>query len=96
VHRAPWPGRHELTRAAEGGDARVVDVVSRALSQVRRAKSERRLSMRTEVPLAEARGPAAELELLSRAADDLRAAGHIGRLELLPDRTDKLLVACAF
>jgi valyl-tRNA synthetase len=96
VHRAPWPSRHELTQVAEGGDERVMDVVSRALSQVRRAKSERKLSMRTEVPIAEVLGPAAELELLSLAADDLRAAGRIGRLDLLPDRTDQLVVACAF
>jgi valyl-tRNA synthetase len=96
VHQAPWPTRHELTRVAEDGDPRVMDVVSRALSQVRRAKSERRLSMRTEVPIAEVLGPTAELELLSLAADDLRAAGHIGKLDLLPDRTDELVVACAF
>jgi valyl-tRNA synthetase len=96
VHRAPWPTRHELTRVAAAGDERILEVVGRALSQVRRAKSERRLSMRSEVPLAEALGPAAELELLSRAADDLRAAGHIGKLDLLPDRTDELVVACAF
>jgi valyl-tRNA synthetase len=96
VHRAPWPSRHELTHIAEGGDARVMEVVGRALSQVRRAKSERSLSMRTEVPIAEVLGPAAELELLAQAADDLRAAGHIGTLDLLPDRTDELVVACAF
>jgi valyl-tRNA synthetase len=92
VHRAAWPGRHELARAAEGGDARVMDVVSRALSQVRRAKSERKLSMRTEVPRAEVLGPPAELELLSRAAGDLRAAGHIGRLDLLPDRSSPAIL----
>jgi valyl-tRNA synthetase len=96
VHRAPWPTGHELAGIAEGGDERVMDVVSRALSQVRRAKSERKLSMRTEVPVAEVLGPAAELELLSRAADDLRAAGRIGKLDLLPDRTDELVVACTF
>jgi valyl-tRNA synthetase len=96
VHRAPWPSRYELTGPAADGDARVLSVVSRALSQVRRAKSERKLSMRTEVPLAEVLGPAAELELLALAADDLRAAGHIGKLDLLPDRTAELVVACAF
>jgi valyl-tRNA synthetase len=96
VHRAPWPSRHELTRIAEGGEPRVMDLVGRALSQVRRAKSERSLSMRTEVPIAEVLGPAADLELLAGAADDLRAAGHIGTLDLLPDRTDDLVVACAF
>ena len=67
-----------------------------ALSQVRRAKSERKLSMRTEVPLAEVLGPAAMLESLSLAADDLRAAGRIGKLDFLPDRTPNLVIASAF
>jgi valyl-tRNA synthetase len=96
VHRAPWPSRHELTSAAADGDARVLSVVGEALSQVRRAKSQRQLSMRAEVPLAEVLGPAAELELLALATDDLRAAGHIGKLDLLPGRTAELVVACAF
>ncbi|HEU4427016.1 MAG TPA: class I tRNA ligase family protein, partial [Pilimelia sp.] len=96
VHRAPWPTPYELDRAAGGGDPAVLRVTSEALRQVRRAKSERRLSMRTDVPLAEVLGPAAELELLAAAEADLRAAGRIGKLDLLPDRTPELVVACAF
>ena len=53
VHRAPWPTTYELDRVASGGDPAVLRVTSEALRQVRRAKSERRLSMRTEVPPAE-------------------------------------------
>ena len=52
--------------------------------------------MRTEVPLAEVLGPAALLERLALAADDLRSAGRIGKLDLLPDRSPELVVACAF
>jgi valyl-tRNA synthetase len=97
VHRAPWPTVHEV-RAAAGADAdsSLLPLVGEALSQVRRAKSERKVSMRTEVPLAEVLGPAATLEKLARAGDDLRAAGRIGKLDLLPDRTADLVVACAF
>ena len=93
VHRAPWPTVHELA-----GDAtpELLRLAGDALSQVRRAKSERKVSMRTPVPLAEVLGPAAMLETLSLAADDLRAAGHIGKLDLLPDRTTELVVASAF
>jgi valyl-tRNA synthetase len=93
VHRAPWPSRYELT--AEG-DPELLKVASAALTQVRRAKSERRLSMRAEVPLAEALGPAEQLERLARVAGDFRAAGRIERLDLLPDRTPELVIACAF
>ncbi|HEV7712430.1 MAG TPA: valine--tRNA ligase [Asanoa sp.] len=93
VHRSPWPTVHEIA-----GDAtpELLKLAGEALSQVRRAKSERKVSMRTEVPLAEVLGPAAMLETLSLAADDLRAAGRIGKLDLLPDRTTELVVASAF
>ncbi|HWH01956.1 MAG TPA: valine--tRNA ligase [Pilimelia sp.] len=96
VHRAPWPTTHEVDRAAAGGDPAVLRVAGEALRQVRRAKSQRSLSMKTDVPLAEALGPAAQLEVLASAADDLRAAGRIGTLDLLPGRTTELVVACAF
>ncbi|GAA1839822.1 valine--tRNA ligase [Asanoa iriomotensis] len=93
VHRAPWPTVHEL---AGGGTPDLLRLTGEALSQVRRAKSERKVSMRTEVPLAEVLGPAAMLESLASAAADLRAAGRIGKLDFLPDRTTELVVASAF
>ncbi|MDG4822874.1 valine--tRNA ligase [Asanoa sp. WMMD1127] len=96
VHRAPWPTVHEVAAAAGDATPELLQLTGEALSQVRRAKSERKVSMRTEVPLAEVLGPAAMLELLSQAADDLKAAGRIGKLDLLPDRTTELVVASAF
>jgi valyl-tRNA synthetase len=96
VHRAPWPTNREVRSAAQDGDPALLELAGAALSQVRRAKSERKLSMRTEVPLAEALGPAAMLGQLALVADDLRAAGRIGKLDMLPDRTPELVVACAF
>ncbi len=94
IHQAPWPTTDEL--AGHCGDPGVLSVVSEALHQVRRAKSDRRLSMKAEVSLAEVLGPAAVLDQLSVAAADLRAAGRIGVLDLRPGRTDDLTVACAF
>ncbi|MEO3775862.1 valine--tRNA ligase [Micromonospora sp. B11E3] len=97
VHRSPWPTTYEVGRAVRGeGDPELLRLAGDALSQVRRAKSERKLSMRAEVPLAEALGPAALLDRLTLVADDLRAAGRIGKLDLLPDRTPELVIACAF
>ncbi|MER5453444.1 valine--tRNA ligase [Micromonospora sp. NPDC002389] len=97
VHRAPWPTTYEVNRAVQGeGDPALLRLASDALGQVRRAKSERKLSMKAEVPLAEALGPAALLDQLTEVADDLRAAGRIGKLDLLPDRTTELVIACAF
>ncbi|MFD0785268.1 valine--tRNA ligase, partial [Micromonospora azadirachtae] len=97
VHRAPWPTTYEVGRAIEGeGDPELLRIAGEALSQVRRAKSERKLSMRAEVPIAEALGPAVLLEKLTLVSDDLRAAGRIAKLDLLPDRTTELVIASAF
>ncbi|MEG3634881.1 valine--tRNA ligase [Micromonospora palythoicola] len=97
VHRAPWPTTYEVGRAIQGdGDPHLLRLAADALGQVRRAKSERKLSMKAEVPLAEALGPAALLDQLTLVIDDLRAAGRIGKLDLLPDRTPELVIACAF
>jgi valyl-tRNA synthetase len=94
VHRSPWPSSREL--GAAPGDRAVLAVASEALHQVRRAKSDRRLSMKAPVALAEVLGPATVLDLLSLAEPDLRSAGGIERLDLRPGRTDELVVACAF
>ncbi|WP_341721409.1 valine--tRNA ligase [Micromonospora sp. FIMYZ51] len=97
VHRAPWPTTYEVGRAIQGaGDPQLLRLASDALGQVRRAKSERKLSMKAVVPLAEALGPAALLDQLTVVADDVRAAGRIDKLDLLPDRTPELVIACAF
>ncbi|MFI7541037.1 valine--tRNA ligase [Actinoplanes sp. NPDC049599] len=96
VHTSTWPTKYELTRVAPDGDATLLDLAGDALRQVRRAKSDRKLSMKAEVPLAEALGPAAVLERLARVEDDLKAAGRIGKLDMLPDRTTELVIASAF
>ncbi|GLY95679.1 valine--tRNA ligase [Actinoplanes sp. NBRC 103695] len=96
VHRATWPTTYELTRVAPEGDAGLLDLAGEALRQVRRAKSDRKLSMRAEVPLAEALGPAAVLDRLQLIEADLRSAGKITKLDYLPERTAELVIACAF
>jgi len=96
VHRSTWPTRYELTRVAPEGDEGLLDLAGEALRQIRRAKSDRKLSMKAEVPLAEALGPAALLDRLALIEADLKAAGRIGKLDRLPDRTPELVIACAF
>src|SRR3712207_3899855 len=65
VHRATWPTVYELTRVAPAGAAALLDLAGAALGQIRRAKSDRKLSMKADVPLAEALGPAELLEQLT-------------------------------
>jgi valyl-tRNA synthetase len=78
VHRATWPSVAEV--AVDDGEARLLGLVGDALSQVRKAKSEAKVSMRTDVATVVIRGTPADVELLATAADDLKSAGKIGEL----------------
>jgi len=96
IHRATWPTAHELTPLVGEAPGLRLGTVGAALRQVRKAKSERKVSMRTDVPLAAVSAPAGEIEEVRLAADDLRAAGHIDKLEFHPEAATELTVACEF
>jgi valyl-tRNA synthetase len=90
VHRAAWPSARELRSTT--GDPQLLTLIGVALGQIRKAKSDRRLSMRTEIPAAIALGSTDALERLALAADDLRSAGHIGRLDTRADGASGLVI----
>jgi valyl-tRNA synthetase len=92
VHRAPWPTAEELS---VGGDPGVLACVSAALRGVRRAKSERSLSMRADVARVEITAPQPVLSLVEQASADLTSAGRIQGLALIAGDGD-LAVACTF
>ncbi|MFC4006836.1 valine--tRNA ligase [Nonomuraea purpurea] len=85
VHRAPWPAAERGT-----GDPAVLAVASDVLGQVRKAKSEAKLSMRAEVSRLTVTGP--EIELVRRAQDDLCAAGNVEEFVLDPGEALKVEV----
>jgi valyl-tRNA synthetase len=70
--------------------------VAEALRHVRRAKSERKLSMKAPVAEVEIRADDAILRTVAAATDDLSAAGRIGRLTLVPTPGEQMVVACTF
>jgi valyl-tRNA synthetase len=74
VHRQPWPEAGELD---VDGDPELLAAVAEALAAIRGAKSQAKVSMRTDVAAAAVSGPAGQLKRLRQAADDLRAAGRI-------------------
>ncbi len=76
VHRAAWPTGDELA-GASGGDPRVLDAVALAMRDIRKAKSDAKLSMRADVPSATVRGPADHVALVRLAAADLAGAGRV-------------------
>ncbi|MBA9004537.1 valine--tRNA ligase [Thermomonospora cellulosilytica] len=87
VHRASWPDPAELPA---GGDPALLAVTAEALRQVRRTKSQAKVSMRAEVSTAVVRGPRAGE--VRAAAGDLRAAGNIEVLHLEPEGSADLRV----
>ncbi|RAY11610.1 valine--tRNA ligase [Actinomadura craniellae] len=75
VHRAAWPEPGELPA---GGDPAVLAATADALRQIRKAKSEARVSMRAVVSHARVSGARAR----GVVPTDLNAAGHIAELDL--------------
>jgi valyl-tRNA synthetase len=74
VHNAAWPTSDELV----GKNPELMDIASAALTLIRKAKSDAKLSMKAEIESMELQGPK-ELSLL---ADDLRDVGKIHELKL--------------
>jgi valyl-tRNA synthetase len=83
VHLSRWPDPAELSELVGDGESAVVDAVGVALSGIRKAKSEAKTSMRTEVASAVVHGSAADLARVRVGSADLRAAGRVAELTLV-------------
>ena len=82
VHRAPWPSTAEVAGAT--GDAAVVADVATALSAIRKAKSDAKVSMRADVEAAVITGDADVLGRIEEAGADLAAAGRVAAVTYVP------------
>lgn len=76
IHTAAWPEPLGID-----GDTAVLSAASEALIGIRRAKTEAKASQKTPVATATISAPAAKIDALRAAADDLRAVGRIAELE---------------
>ncbi|MDR6868412.1 valyl-tRNA synthetase [Microbacterium resistens] len=85
VHTSAWP-----EPLGGDGDPAVLSVASEALIGIRRAKTEAKASQKTPVSSATIAAPAAKIEALRAAADDLRAVGRIQELHFV--EAEQLLV----
>ena len=90
VHRAPWPDAVALRERAGAADRAVLEVARDAIAAVRKAKSEAKVSMRTEVARVSAAGPAADLDRLALVDADLRGAGRIAELSRETGESERL------
>jgi len=86
VHLASWPSEQELSEFEGSG---LLDLASEALIQVRKAKSDLKLSMKAEIESASLSGPAE----LASFKSDLMAMGKIHNLNLV--LSDQVLLSDA-
>ncbi len=93
VHRSAWPAPTELPG---GGDPAVFQTVGAALSQARRAKSERRLSMKSAIASAAVHAAPEELARLNGARADFLSATHITELREMAEPDRELTLICTF
>lgn len=84
IHRAPWPTPEELRGVAGDANPLVSTVAATVLGEVRRAKSEAKRSLRTQAERVVVRGSTEQLSALDAAARNVRAAGRIANLDLVP------------
>jgi valyl-tRNA synthetase len=92
IHRAPWPAPGELGAA---GDPLVLSASADVLAELRKAKSEAKRSMRTEVLRAVVTDTPDRLAALRLAEDDLRGAGVIADLDLVEGTESSVQVELA-
>jgi valyl-tRNA synthetase len=85
VHASPWPEGGPLRAATgvEGPTPLALEAATAVLTEVRRAKTTAKQSLRTPVARVEVTDHPDRLAALSEAADDLRRAGTIADLALL-------------
>jgi valyl-tRNA synthetase len=96
VHRAPWPSGDELRAVAGDADRLVLTVAADVLGGIRKAKSDAKRSMRSEVIRLEVGDTGERLAALRRAQDDVMDAGRVAELvesEADAFRVDAVLAA---
>ncbi|GAA2002876.1 valine--tRNA ligase [Brevibacterium samyangense] len=78
VHRAPWPTTEALTLPADvAASESVLPTVATALVEIRRAKTEAKVSQKTQIAAATLTAPAEVLAAVRAAEGDLLAAGRV-------------------
>jgi valyl-tRNA synthetase len=85
IHRQTWPAVGELSLGnAPAGGGEILAAAREVIGEIRRAKTEAGVSLRALVATATVVAPADTIVRLEAAADDLRQAGAIADLRLIP------------
>ena len=81
IHRASWPTAEELEPMAADGNPEAYEVASDVLAQIRKAKSQAKRRLNSEVELAKVHDTSARLDLLASVQSDVCDAGRIQELQ---------------
>jgi valyl-tRNA synthetase len=81
IHVSSWPSAEEFVGLQFDDTAQVYPNVAAVLGEIRRAKTDAKVSQRAEVQLCVLRAPAPFLDDVRAALDDLRAAGTVREIE---------------
>ena len=76
IHVSQWPSTEELSFHARKSDPLIVSVASDVMSYVRRAKTDAKVSMKTEMKSVTVTDKTERLDALLLVKDDLCRAGH--------------------
>jgi valyl-tRNA synthetase len=90
VHTANWPDASEFG-GADQGDLALLTIASQVLIDIRRAKTEAKVSQKTPIESATIRGTRDQLDALRKVAADVKRAGRIEQLNC--EEGDTLAVA---
>jgi valyl-tRNA synthetase len=82
IHATSWPSAQELTATA--GDATIIDSICEVLAQVRRAKTEAKVSQRAVVAQLMVNAPDEARAAIEAGITDLRDAGSIESISFAP------------
>jgi valyl-tRNA synthetase len=95
IHRCQWPSSGAISILAGNGDAAMVADVSEALSQIRKSKSDAKVSMRAVIESAIISASEDQNKRLQLAAKDLSLAGSIQSLTFTPGANIEVTVVLA-
>ncbi|MDQ3962767.1 MAG: valine--tRNA ligase, partial [Actinomycetota bacterium] len=88
IHIAPWPTVQEV----EGTDDDVFDVAVDVLTQIRKTKSESKVSIKTPVEMLRVEASEDLIASLERVKDDVLAAGNVLQHEFVSNGSSELTV----
>jgi valyl-tRNA synthetase len=95
IHRSAWPATDDLAAFA-AHDVAIYPAAAAVLGEIRKAKSEAKRSMRTEVVSVTVHAPAELRRALEPALDDVRDAGRVtGAMELVDAPELRVVAALA-